>query len=254
MAHGHGLTLDHAAWSSPWRSRSVRDKGVLSLGLLVAAVSLPPVPGGAAVALVSLVLLLGPIRVGWRRLGRIVWLPLLSIAIGVATVAVSVSWDAGLRFEITLAGLVTAGNLTVRAIAATLAMFTLACSTPMIDLFSALRRARVPAPLVEIASLIYRFAFGLLESAGAIHEAQEARLGYANRKAAMRSASMGVSMLFLRSWDRARRLEEGLSGRGYEDTLRTLDPVRVRSTAFLAGGIALLAVLIGGSIAWEVVR
>lgn len=107
---------------------------------------------------------------------------------------------------------------------------------------------------MEIASLIYRFAFGLLESAGAIHEAQEARLGYANRKAAMRSASMGVSMLFLRSWDRARRLEEGLSGRGYEDTLRTLDPVLARSTAFLAGGIAVLAVLIGGSIAWEVVR
>lgn len=137
MAHGHGLTLDHAAWSSPWRSRSVRDKGVLSLGLLVAAVSLPPVPGGAAVALVSLVLLLGPIRVGvgvaWGASSgcrsyrsRSGWPPSRS----------GVSWDAGLRFEITLAGLVTAGNLTVRAIAATLAMFTLACSTPMIDLFS----------------------------------------------------------------------------------------------------------------------
>ena len=55
----HGLALDHAAWSSPWRSRSVRDKGVLSLGLLVAAISLPAWPGGAAVAVAGLVLLLG---------------------------------------------------------------------------------------------------------------------------------------------------------------------------------------------------
>ena len=47
----HGLALDHAAWASPWRERSLRDKGVLSLGLLGSALALPPIPGGAAVAL-----------------------------------------------------------------------------------------------------------------------------------------------------------------------------------------------------------
>ena len=247
----HGLALDHAAWSSPWRSRSVRDKGVLSLGLLVAAFSLPAWPGGAAVAVVSLALLLGPIRVGWARLGRIVWIPLVSILIGVATVAVSVSWDGGLRLQLTPEGVETAGRLAVRALAATLAMFTLACSTPMIDLLNSLRHARVPDPLIEIAALIYRFSFGLLESVGAIRQAQEARLGYANRSAAMRSASMGVAMLFLRSWDRARRLEDGLAGRGYEDTLRTLEPTRRRSAGFLVASVALLVVLAGGALAWQ---
>lgn len=162
----HGLALDHAAWSSPWRSRSVRDKGVLSLGLLVAAISLPAWPGGAAVAVAGLVLLLGPIRVGWARLGRIIWLPVVSILIGVATVAVSVSWDGGLRLQLTSEGIDTAGRLAVRALAATLAMFTLACSTPMIDLLNALRHARVPDALIEIAALIYRFSFGLLEERG----------------------------------------------------------------------------------------
>lgn len=100
----HGLTLDHAAWSSPWRARSVRDKGLLSGGLLLSAITLPPIPGGAAVAVASLVLLLGPIRVGWARLGRIMWLPVVSILVGVATVAVSVSWDAGLRLQVTPSG------------------------------------------------------------------------------------------------------------------------------------------------------
>ena len=246
----HGLALDHAAWSSPWRTRSVRDKGVLSLGLLLAAVTLPPVPGGLMVAVVSLFLLLGPIRVGWARLGRIGWLPLVSILIGVATVAISPSWDGGPRLQVTDAGTVMAADLAVRAVAATLAMLTLACSTPMVDLLSALRRARVPDPLIEIAALTYRFTFGLLESAGAIHAAQEARLGYATRSAAMRSASLGVAALFVRSWDHARRLEAGLAGRGYEDSLRTLEPDRVRSTGFLAGSVALLAALAGLSIVW----
>lgn len=250
----HGLTLDHAAWSSPWRTRSVRDKGVLSLGLLLAAVTLPAFPGGLAVAVVSLVLLLGPIRVGWARLGRISWLPLLSILVGVATVAISPSWDGGPRLQVTVAGMAMATDLAVRAVAATLAMFTLACSTPMVDLLSALRHAHVPDPLIEIAALIYRFTFGLLESAGAIHGTQEARLGYANRAAAMRSASMGVAVLFVRSWDRARRLEAGLAGRGYEDSLRTLEPDRIRSSAFLAGSVALLAALAVASIAWGTLR
>ena len=248
----HGLALDHAAWSSPWRSRSVRDKGVLSLGLLVAAISLPAWPGGAAVAVAGLVLLLGPIRVGWARLGRIIWLPVVSILIGVATVAVSVSWDGGLRLQLTSEGIDTAGRLAVRALAATLAMFTLACSTPMIDLLNALRHARVPDALIEIAALIYRFSIGLLESAGAIRSAQEGRLGYATRSAAMRSASTGVAALFLRSWDRARRLEAGLVGRGYEDALRTLEPTRQRSAGFVAASVALLVAIAAGAVAWQV--
>lgn len=250
----HGLALDHAAWSSPWRIRSVRDKAVLAGGLLLGAIALPAVPGGMAVAVISLILLLGPIKVGWARLGRIIWMPLVSILIGVATVAVSVSWDAGLRLQVTPAGMETAGQLAVRAIAATLAMFTLACSTPMIDLLSSLRHARVPDPLIEIAALIYRFSFGLLESAGAIHTAQEARLGYANRSAAMRSASMGVAGLFLRSWDHARRLEAGLAGRGYEDALRTLEPARLRSAPFLVASASVLAVLVAASLAWGMMR
>ena len=108
--------------------------------------------------------------------------------------------------------------------------------------------------LIEIAALIYRFTFGLLESAGAIHAAQEARLGYANRSAAMRSASTGVAMLFVRAWDRARRLEDGLAGRGYEDSLRTLEPGRVRSASFLAASIALLVGIAGAALAWELLR
>ena len=250
----HGLALDHAAWSSPWRVRSVRDKGVLSGGLLLGAIALPALPGGVAVAVISLILLLGPIQVGWTRLGRIIWMPLVSILIGVATVAVSVSWDAGLRVQVTPSGVETAAQLAVRAIAATLAMFTLACSTPMIDLLSSLRHAGVPDPLLEIAALIYRFSVGLLESAGAIHSAQQARLGYATRSAAMRSASMGVAVLFLRSWDRARRLEAGLAGRGYEDALRTLEPARLRSAPFLAASVCLLAVLVAASVAWGMLR
>jgi cobalt/nickel transport system permease protein len=249
----HGLTLDHAAWSSPWRVRSLRDKSVLSLGLLISAIALPPFPGAAAVAVISLVILLGPVQLGWYRLVRIAWVPAVSILIGVATVLVSVSWDGRLNLQITATGLTQATNLGLRASAATLAMLVLACSTPMVDIFAGLRKARVPDPLIEIAALIYRLTFGLLENAGAIRSAQEARLGYANRRSAMRSASMAAAVLFLRSWDRAQQLEDGLAGRGYTDSLKTLEPQRFRSTWFLVGTLAALGAVVTCSSIWMVI-
>ena len=78
----HALTLDKAAWASPWRGRSVRDKGVLAGGLLILAIAMPPWPGAAACGLASLTLLLGPARVGAARLARIMALPVVSILIG----------------------------------------------------------------------------------------------------------------------------------------------------------------------------
>ena len=186
-----GLALDHAAWSSPWRLRSVRDKGVLSGSLLIAAISLPPFPGGASVAAISAALLLGPIGVGVVRLLRILWLPMASIVIGVATVAVSLSWDGGLNAQITAPGLAMAAALAVRFSRPPWPCSRWPARRRWSTFFAALRKARVPGALVEIAALVYRFTFSLLESVGAIHHAQEARLGYINRKAAMRPRPWG---------------------------------------------------------------
>lgn len=250
----HGLALDHAAWSSPWRARSVRDKGVLAGGLLLAALTLPPFPGGAGAGAICLALLIGPVRVGGLRLLRILWFPALSILIGVATVAVSVTWSGGPRVQVTPGGGDVAVRIAVRALAATLAMLVLACSTPLADLLASLRRAHVPDPLIEVASLTYRFSVGLIECAAAIHAAQRARLGYATRTAGMRSASLAASSLFLRAWERAARLEDGLAGRGHDGSLRTLDPPRRRSRGFLLAGIALVMLPVAASLAWEVGR
>lgn len=241
------LALDHAAWSSPWRTRSVRDKGFLVAGLLLCALVLPPFPGGVATLMVCLVLLLGPVGVAPRLLARISVVPLVSILIGVATVAISVGWANGPTVAVTPAGLATAGALLVRALAATAALFVLAASTPVVDLVEGLHRARVPAPLIEITMLVYRFTVELLGAAGAIGRAQEARLGYVDRRAALRSASMAVSVLFLRTWERARTLERGLAGRGYEERLTTLAPERRRSATFLAMSAALVGAVALGS-------
>ena len=56
------LSIDDAAWASPWRRRRVGEKVLLSLALLLTALLLPPWPGCVAVALVSVFAIVGPAR------------------------------------------------------------------------------------------------------------------------------------------------------------------------------------------------
>ena len=137
--------------------------------------------------------------------------------------AVSVSWEAGLRFQVTPASLAMAEALAVRALAATLATFTLACSTPMVDLFAGLRKAHVPDPDRDrLTGLPLQ-----LRPAGQCRgdpAAQVARLGTppGRRRCARRPwGSRGSSSARGAS---SRRLEAGLGRPGYEDALRTLEP------------------------------
>ena len=69
----------------------------------------------------------------------------------------------------------------------------------------------------------------------------------ASRAAAYRSLSALVAAVLVRSWTRARRLEEGLAGRGYTDALPTLDPPRHGSARFVAASILTVAVVAGSA-------
>jgi cobalt/nickel transport system permease protein len=233
-----GLAIDDAAWGSAWRRRSPGDKLLLCLGLVVCALALPAWPGSLLVGLTAVVLALGPARVPARTFGRAVRLPLAFIVVGATTAVVQVDagglgWapDAGAR----------AGSLIGHALAGSAAVLLLATTTPMSDLLPELRRLRVPDAVVEVASVVYRLLFVLLESLRTIREAQTARMGYSSLRRSYRSSGALAAAVLTRSWDRARRMQEGLAGRGMETGLRVLPEVLPSSRLFLAASVLGLA-------------
>jgi cobalt/nickel transport system permease protein len=118
----------------------------------------------------------------------------------------------------------------------------------MSDLLTALRGLRVPAAVVEVASVVYRLLFVLLESLRTIREAQTARMGYSSLRRSYRSSGTLAAAVLIRSWDRARRLQEGLAGRGMETGLRVLPEVLPSSRLFLAATVVGLAALVSVSV------
>ena len=240
-----GLAVDDAAWRSAWRRRSPEDKALLCLGLVVCALVLPAWPGSVLVGLTAVVLALGPARVPARTFGRAVRWPLAFVAVGALTAVVQVD-GGGLGWAPDAAA--RAGSLVGHAVAGSAAVLLLATTTPMSDLLPALRRLRVPAAVVEVASVVYRLLFVLLESLDTIREAQTARMGYSSLRRSYRSSGALAAAVLTRSWDRARRLQEGLAGRGMETGLRVLPEVRPSSRLFLAATAAGIAGIVAVSL------
>ena len=244
------LAVDEAAWSNAWRRRSTAEKSLLALGLLAVAVTAvdPLVPLG--VMGVAVAAALAGARVRPRTFLLAVAAPAGFVALGAVVIAVSFSTTTPEDALFSLGPVHATPDSVDRAVLATArsagamaALMLLATTTPINDLLTGLRTLRVPEVVVDVAGLIYRMLFSLLEAAFAIRAAQAARLGYATGGAARRSLGSLISAVLLRAWTRAVRLEEGLVGRGYGTSLRTVAVARPVSWPFVATAAVVVAAL-----------
>ncbi len=240
-------TIDRVAHTNRWRSRSLSEKALLAFGLLVVTLAFPPWPTAAAVLVAAAAAAMVGARVPVRIWGLAMAAPVGFVVTGAATLMVSLG-DGGPALAPN--GLVDAAALTLRASAAASALLLLAFTTPASDLVAGLARARVPAEIVELALLIYRFLFVLADTFAAMHAAQEARLGHVDWRRRIRSSGLLAANLLPRALDRAHRMEAGLAARGWDGgPLRVMTPRRPVSAAGLAAVVATLAALVGLGVA-----
>ena len=105
-------------------------------------------------------------------------------------------------------------------------LFFLALSTPMVELFSVIKTSRIPEPLIELSMLMYRYIFLFLDVAMNIKYAQTVRLGYKDFKSSIRSMSMLLSTLFIRSWEQGEKTYLSMNSRCYDGKLTISTPNR----------------------------
>lgn len=233
--------VDRVAHLNRWRSRSLVEKAVLSLGLLLLALVLPPFPAAPVVAAVVTAAALAGARVPVS-----VWLacaagPVGFLLAGALPLAVQID-DGGLALA--PGGLAAAAAVSARALAGMCCLLFLALTTPATDLVAGLRRLGLPAEVAEVALLTYRFLFLLGTTAAAMHAAQGARLGHEGARRRLRSLGLLGANLLPRALDRAQRLEHGLAARGWEGDLRVLSPHRPVSLPALSLILAVQAAIL----------
>lgn len=243
------LTLDDAAWTSPWRRRSTAEKSVLCLGLLLIAVTSPGPPMSLMTLAIASVIALLFARVSARQYLLALLGPGAFVLIGAGVIAIHLGgalpqtvWQWG-PFSATRDSVSLAAEVSTRSIASFAALVLFAATTPMTEVLTGLRRLRVPEVLIDIAGLIYRMLFALLDAAATILEAQASRLGFSSGRSARRSVGLLGGAVLIQAWNRAGRLEAGLAGRGYSGSLQTCTAPRPASVRFVLITSGLLVAL-----------
>jgi cobalt/nickel transport system permease protein len=107
-------------------------------------------------------------------------------------------------------------------------VYLIAFHTTIWELGQYMLRARLPKTFVELFVLCYRFIFILLEEGYEMVHAQNLRLGYSDLKISMKSLSLLISQLFVRTLMRVRYMEDSLEMRLYQGDF-LMDPKEAKS-------------------------
>ncbi|OPY38265.1 MAG: Energy-coupling factor transporter transmembrane protein EcfT [Methanoregula sp. PtaU1.Bin051] len=170
------------------------------------------------------------------------WFALLSAAIIVVISRgehVYWNWDPlpFLSFSISRESINTGFFILCRVIGGMAALLFIALTTPMTDLFIVMRKVRVPDFVIDLAMIIYRTIFFLMDHVRQIHRAQVMRLGYSGWMESVSTFSMLCGAAFIAAWDAGDDLVRAMDARCYNGKFALLGenrPVELRPLAALA--------------------
>lgn len=109
--------------------------------------------------------------------------------------------------------------LITRVAGVVLSVIFLSMTTSMNKILAALHWFRVPRVFVEIALLIYRYIFLLLEDAVIIRDAQKVRMGHIGFMRGLSSTAQLAGAVVIRAYDRSVAACEAMETRGYSNKI-----------------------------------
>lgn len=251
------LKIDRFAYTNKLRYVHPAEKLAFALAMLIACLAL-----SSRLTSLLVVFLMAALVVLRAKIPALFYLKLLLVPVsfllaGVLTVALSFSKDAGLFLAgiklggwvlgFTAAGLKRAPDLFLKSLGAVSCLYYLSLTTPAVEIFTLLRKLKLPPLFVELMTLVYRFIFLLLETAEKIYVSQSSRGGYATLKNSYFSLGQLAANLFAKSYRHSQLLFLALSARCYTGELNVLgEPCRFSARNLLLSTLAGLALLAAG--------
>ncbi len=249
--------IDRYAYSNALRHVDPLLKGGIALSVIALCLILNEPLVGLTAALWMLVLAVSLARISARAFGGLLLAEGLFLLLATLAVMLSVSlhpptsaWRIHLGplwLSTTPDALYQGVNLILRALGTAAAMNFLALTTPMVDIIDILHRLHMPALIIDLMTLMYRFIFVFLGSLERMVRAQESRLGFsASYGRRMQNAAWIATHLFVESFLRSRQLQLALASRGYDGgDLRVLPTEYQTDRRLLLLALLTLATLLG---------
>lgn len=122
-----------------------------------------------------------------------------------------------------------------RVIGGMSALIFIAVTTPMTDLFVVMRQCRIPEVVLDLAMIIYRSIFMIMDQLVQTYQAQVMRLAYGSFRESIRSFATLCGSVFIASWDGGEDLIKAMDARCYTGKFAVLGETRpVELTSVLA--------------------
>ncbi len=134
-----------------------------------------------------------------------------------------------------------------RFLGAMSAMIFISLTTPMTDLFVAMRRCRVPHAVLDLAMMIYRTIFILMDQLIQTYHAQQMRLGYSSFRESIRSFATLCGSTFIASWEAGEDLVRAMDARCYDGKFAILgetSPIEYKSALAVLSFLGFCALLV----------
>lgn len=226
-----GAKIDRYAYSNEFANISPATKLFYSLSSLIIGVTAPSPIIPLIVFLTNTILLLKFANIPFQFYKKILLYPVITTLLSCMIIAFFFGYGKPLAeielFWFTLTvfnnGVTMAISTFFRVVGGISCLFFLVLTTSITDIMIILRRVRVPQILIEMSLLIYRYIFLFLEIVTQMRTAQVLRLGHSGWKNRIRSTSLLVGNLFIRTLEQGERTFTAMNARGYDGEIRTLD-------------------------------
>jgi len=148
------------------------------------------------------------------------------------------------KFIATRDGLMRGIVMGSRVLGAVSVILLLSSVTPAHKIFNSMRWFGIPEAWVEIALLVYRYTFSLLDQTSDVISAQSTRLGYSDLRKSLNSIGVLAGTVVTRSMDQAMRTYEAMTLRGYGGSM-PFGPLPRLTTADFRDLLLALPLIIG---------
>lgn len=250
--HRH-VSIDYYAYQSGLKEWNASYKVIFAMSALVLVIAV----NSMLLSIVTMVFM-GSVScfVGKVRLSdyfRLLLVPIMFILM--SGLAILIQFGAGegsllcvpfltTNFYISQESIMQAVSLSCKAMGAVSSLFLLTLSTPMGEIIPVFRKIHVPGMILELMHFIYRYIFILLEVNHRQKDAIRSRLGYQDRKNALRVFGCEMANLLVVSMNKAQNYYDALESRGYEgDCLFWEEERKLTVSQFLWGILYVLLAL-----------
>lgn len=223
--------IDRCSQTNRWRHYAAGEKLLFALGVMFVALLSAGWKGQVVILISMLVLTHVGAGIAWRDLVRAARIPILFIATSTVAQLVSVTMPEAIpKFSVVSADEIEkACFVALRSSTCVSALLFLSLTTPLSSLLQLFQRMGVNAEVSDIAMVMFRIIWLLLDSLEAGQQSLGARLGYTSNRRMLRSNGLLLASLLPRVLDRARRMEAGLAARGYTGRLNFISAERPAS-------------------------